>query len=276
MIKVSIRNLLLIAVLAVTIYAVPHARERVVGITQDILSTIVVRPLVEVWHVVMLPIRRITNRVRLFWEIEPLYIETRRAYEQLVRENIIAQSTSMHARECSSFSVRYAVDHCAARVILREYTGGAHRCMIDVGSLAGVTRDLPIVHDISIVGKIIAVMPLYSLVQCISDQHMRIPVRIGASGARGIFEGTGDLSRGRIAYVSHLETVNVGDIAITAGDGYQYPEGFGVARVTRVEKDGFTYRIDAEILAPIASLNCCAVFVAAQIPNEEMVRGTAP
>ena len=122
----------------------------------------------------------------------------------------------------------------------------------------------------SLVGRVCAVSPLYAWVQTVSDPHARIPVYIGSRAIRGIYQGTGDIRQGRVLYVSHLEPVVLGDIVLTAGDGGIYPEGFAVGRISGIEKAGFTYVLDVEILAQLGSLDRCAIYNQAVLPTAEV------
>ncbi len=109
--------------------------------------------------------------------------------------------------------------------------------LIDKGRLDGAFEGQPVLDERGIVGQLVAVGPTTSRVLLIADEMHAIPVRIYRNDIRAIAIGSGDIDLLTLQYLPHSTDVREGDLLIASGLGGRFPEGYPVARVTRVEHD---------------------------------------
>lgn len=112
-----------------------------------------------------------------------------------------------------------------------------HRVLLNKGQNAGVFKGQPILDAHGIFGQITQVGRYTSEAILISDPEHAIPVRVNRSGLRTIAEGTGNLNRLNLPFLTGEADVKVGDVLIASGLGGVFPAGYPVGTITRVERD---------------------------------------
>lgn len=129
-----------------------------------------------------------------------------------------------------------------------------HYVVLDHGSRSGVYVGQPVVDALGVVGQVIQVSELSSRVIMLSDQNHGIPVRITRNDVRLVANGSGNIDRLDLPFVSKSTDIKVGDLLVSSGLGKRFPEGYPVARVMTVKRDaGQTY---ATVTAqPLAALD---------------------
>ncbi len=110
--------------------------------------------------------------------------------------------------------------------------------VINKGSLDQVKMGQTILDDKGIIGQVINVYPHSSRVMLLSDKEHAISVRIERTGVRGILFGTGDSTRLSMQYVPNTADIKIGDRLISSGLGEQFPAGYPVGMVSRVQRHG--------------------------------------
>ncbi len=126
--------------------------------------------------------------------------------------------------------------------------------VLNSGTDDGVFVGQPVIDGQGVVGQVVQVNKFTSRVLLLSDMTHGLPVRITRNDVRLIASGTGELDVIELKHVAKSTDVRVGDLLVTSGLGHRFPEGYPVARVTKVIKDaGQTY---AQVLAqPLAALD---------------------
>jgi rod shape-determining protein MreC len=120
------------------------------------------------------------------------------------------------------------------RVDLDPYT---HLIQIDKGSNSGLFVGQPVLDAQGVMGQIDQIGPFSAIVRLITDPGHAIPVQINRTGVRAIALGTGDTQRLELSSLPNNVDVQVGDLLVTSGLGGRFPQGYPVARVTRVTQD---------------------------------------
>lgn len=110
--------------------------------------------------------------------------------------------------------------------------------VINKGSLDQVKLGQTILDDKGIMGQVINVYPHSSRVMLLSDKEHALSVRIERTGVRGIVAGTGDSTRLSMQYVPNTADIQIGDRLISSGLGEQFPAGYPVGTVSRVQRHG--------------------------------------
>jgi rod shape-determining protein MreC len=106
---------------------------------------------------------------------------------------------------------------------------------VDIGARSGVARDMPVITDRGLVGRVTAVGPNSAQVLLLIDPASAVNAIIQTSRATGIVRGNidGTLSMDRIP---PNERVNPGDIVLTSGLGGNFPDKIVIGQVTEVEQ----------------------------------------
>ncbi len=145
------------------------------------------------------------------------------------------------------------------RVLLTEIIGldpdPARRVMlINKGHDEGVYVGQTVLDAQGVMGQVINVGASTAHVMLIADGQAQVPVLFNRSGVRAIVSGYGSLDRLKVLYVPPSADVRPGDLLVTSGLGLNYPFGYPVARVLRVNrKSGGDF---ADVLAvPVAALD---------------------
>ncbi len=112
-----------------------------------------------------------------------------------------------------------------------------HRVLLNKGAKEGVFKGQPILDAHGVFGQITRVSPYTAEAIMISDPEHAIPVRVARSGLRTIAQGTGNLNRLRLPYLTGEADIKVGDTLIASGLGGVFPAGYPVGVVTRVTRD---------------------------------------
>jgi rod shape-determining protein MreC len=104
---------------------------------------------------------------------------------------------------------------------------------VDVGARDGVAKNMPVITERGLVGRVTAVGPNSAQVLMLIDPASSVNVLIQNSRATGVVRGNidGTLLMERIP---QSETINPGDIVLTSGLGGNFPDKLVVGQVTEV------------------------------------------
>jgi rod shape-determining protein MreC len=86
-------------------------------------------------------------------------------------------------------------------------------------------------------GQVHYISPVSSTVILITDPDHALPVQVNRNGLRGVLMGTGPSNRLTLSYVPNSADILVGDQLVTSGLGGQFPSGFPVGKVVKVNQD---------------------------------------
>lgn len=139
---------------------------------------------------------------------------------------------------------------------------------IQGGLRRGFAVNMPVIYKNCIVGKISQVFPYYSKVTLITDPTCKIGARCLHSEAQGIFQGTQQLREATLTHVTHLASLQEGDLVLSSGDGLIFPHGFGLARVVSFVKEDLFYNVVVEPLVDVSQITYCYVFDGAHVDQK--------
>ena len=131
----------------------------------------------------------------------------------------------------------------SARIIGRDPNVWFDSVIIDKGSLAGVTLNMPVVTAGGLVGRVTAVGPLSSQIDLITRDKAGLGAVVGElseSNALGVVSGTSDRNVVVMRYVSGSVEVQAGQTVYTTGQDGIYPAGLKVGEVVEVESGSAT------------------------------------
>lgn len=131
-----------------------------------------------------------------------------------------------------------SLDVQAAHVIGRDPTNVARYVTLDAGTEAGIERNMPVMTDRGLVGRISEVGRGWSRVLLITAASSSVNALTQGTRASGLIEGQVD---GSLAMRSILqgETVSVGDTVFTSGLGGNFPRQILIGQITAVQRNDY-------------------------------------
>ncbi|HEX9926684.1 MAG TPA: rod shape-determining protein MreC [Anaerolineae bacterium] len=151
--------------------------------------------------------------------------------KELERENQLLHQLLNYTRTNPQFS--YETTTVKGRSIGFDPTNLLRFVYVDVGARAGIVRNMPVITDRGLVGRVTAVGPNSAQVLMLIDPASSVNAVIQNSQATGVVRGNinGTLQMERIP---PGETVNPGDIVLTSGLGGNFPDKLVIGQVTEV------------------------------------------
>lgn len=143
--------------------------------------------------------------------------------------------------------------YAAANVIGRDASPFLGYIMIDLGSDAGLARDMPVVTAQGLVGTIVQITCCAAVVRLVTDADSAVNARLQTSRDEGI--ALGNFSGGlELQYLSQQAEVTPGDVVLTSGLGGTYPEGLIIGTVSAVQRQDYEV-LQKAILTPAVDFN---------------------
>ncbi|MFM8333453.1 MAG: rod shape-determining protein MreC [Candidatus Methylumidiphilus sp.] len=129
-----------------------------------------------------------------------------------------------------------------------------HVVMVNKGSRFGVYAGQPVMDADGVVGQVLRVTPYSAEVILITDPNHAIPVQVNRNGLRTIAQGTGQIDKLILPYLSGNADIQAGDLLVTSGMGGIFPQGYPVATVTAVTSQQGS-PLAKVLAAPVAKLD---------------------
>jgi rod shape-determining protein MreC len=163
-------------------------------------------------------------------EVNRLLVENIQLQE-LARENQHLRELLNYIRNNPTFD--YTTASVVGRVIGADPTNLRYTIFIDVGARAGIAKDMPVVTERGLAGRVIQVNPNSTQVLLTIDPASSVNAIIQTSRVEGIVHGEldGTLVMTRIA---QGETVSPGDLVLTSGLGGTFPDKLVIGQVIEV------------------------------------------
>lgn len=137
-----------------------------------------------------------------------------------------------------------------AHIIGKESNSYMTLYTLNKGSLQGVERDMAVVSNGSIVGRVESVGLNFCKVSTILENASSVSALCARSGARGIVDGSlGLRGNGTCAmnYINEFADIALGDKIISSGEGSVYPYGFSIGTVVEKTFDEHNRTVSAVI-----------------------------
>ena len=125
--------------------------------------------------------------------------------------------------------------------------------VVNKGSRFGAYPGQPVMDADGVVGQVLRVTPYSAEVILITDPNHAIPVQVNRNGLRTIAQGTGQIDKLSLPYLSSNADIQAGDLLVTSGMGGVFPQGYPVATVVADTGQG---KVFAKFgAAPLAKLD---------------------
>lgn len=151
--------------------------------------------------------------------------------KEVARENELLRQLLNYSRSNPQFV--YHPTTVRGRSIGVDPTNLLYYVYVDVGIRDGIAKNMPVVTERGLVGRVTAVGPNSAQVLMLIDPASVVNVIVQSSRATGIVRGNidGTLLMERIP---QNETVNPGDIVLTSGLGGNFPDKLVIGQITEV------------------------------------------
>lgn len=226
---------------------------------------VVTYPLLLVERHVAAPVKRWVVRQQGVDQLQALTEKYMKERNDAWRKLIELRGTRdylLDCAECIEFKKRYETKNSlAVQILLRQFSQAGHYFFVDAGENRGIKKDMVVVYDNCLVGRVTEVYPHYSKVLLVSDKDCHVAVRCVETGARGIYSGMNDGTKGVIEFVNHLDLLRVGDLVLSQGEGLIFPRGFALGKVTSFELEGVQYRVFIEPIINMQDLKFCVILL---------------
>ena len=137
-----------------------------------------------------------------------------------------------------------------ATVTGRESGNYSSVLTLDVGSGAGIERNMPVVTSIGIVGRVTEVGYNWCKVTTIVEAQSSIGAFIERTDEAGIVEGKFELSAEGLCEMNYLpgdSSVAVGDRVLSSGYGSVYPRGLVIGYVEEIGTNKYTRSLEVKV-----------------------------
>jgi rod shape-determining protein MreC len=139
-------------------------------------------------------------------------------------------------------AIRAASEGIAGRTLIAEIMQVSldpfrHRVRINKGSEDGVFKGQPVLDAFGILGQVARVDRLGAEVILISDPEHATPVQVNRNAIRSIAVGTGDMRKLSLSFLTVEADIKVDDLLVSSGLDEIFPQGYPVARVSKVERN---------------------------------------
>ncbi len=196
-------------------------------------------------------------------ELEAHYQNLKNQYDHLIAENVslrVSQKYQNDIYELIDFRSRYNPNIGVVAQVLTTHIGDdSHYFLVAAGSQKGIKPDMVAIYKSFLVGKVTEVYPWYSKVHLITDERCKIAAFCEKTNSCGIHEGCNEAHRTSLKFVSHLDTIEVGDLVVSSGKGLVFPQGFALGRITATQQEELFHAIQVEPLIDLYSLQYCMI-----------------
>lgn len=220
-------------------------------------------PLLAAHNQCMQPIKQFFNNRDSLDELRIKLDQIMQERDDAIQEVIALNAQLNFARmisEVTEFRSCYDDSNAVlAQVLLKDFSEQEQFFLIEGGLDKQIKKNMVAVYKNNIVGRVVEVFPRYSKVLLITDRSCKVAAYCSQSHATGIYEGINKKNAGSVAHISHLHSVQEGELIISSGDGMIFPQGFALGKVTSATCNNLVYTIATEPLYDISAVRYCYI-----------------
>lgn len=149
-------------------------------------------------------------------------------------------------RKLLQFEEKHHLDTVVARVIAKDVSTEFRAIRINRGESSGVLKDMSVVTNEGVVGRVLRTTATTADVVTILDLLSAVDAIVERSRARGVVEGLTD-EVCQLKFVLRTDDIEPGDVLISSGLGGIFPKGVPVGTVSKVSRKPFGISQDVEV-----------------------------
>ena len=131
-----------------------------------------------------------------------------------------------------------ATRYLAAEIIANEASGLINGMILNKGSRDGITVGMPVVTELGLVGRIVAVRANFSQVLLITDVNSSVSARLQSTRAQGSVSGSA-ANQLSMTFIPLNISIQINDVILTSGVGGNFPGDLIIGRVESVRQFEF-------------------------------------
>ena len=155
---------------------------------------------------------------------------------EIEAEVVLMRDLLSFAQAHPSFEIQGA--HVVGRVIGRDPSNLQRTITLDAGQESGIERNMPVVTDRGLVGRISEVGQGWSRALLIIDATSTVNALTQSTRASGLVQGKPDGSL-MMHTIPQSDIVSVGDTVFTSGLGGNFPRQILIGQITEVERKDY-------------------------------------
>lgn len=155
-------------------------------------------------------------------------------------------------RDMLNFKAILPIETIAAQVIGREPNSWFQSITIDKGGIDGIKKDMIVIDNNGLIGRVMVVASRSSKVILILDNESAVPAIIRETRSSGILYGIGQ--KCEMKYIIPDKNIKTGYTVETSGLGRIYPKGIKIGHITNLYRSSDKLFQTAEI-TPSAQFN---------------------
>ena len=167
------------------------------------------------------------ENARLRTDNAQLRMQTSQAQEAMLE--------NQRLRRLLTFKERSGFMLTSAQVIGKDPLPGVRSLLISVGQSQGIIKNMAVINDRGLVGKIARVGNSTSVVQMLTDRNLGAAIRLSICRADGITTWAGG-NRLMLEGLASSTPVKLGEEAVTSGLDGIFPEDLPVGQVVRTQR----------------------------------------
>jgi len=148
-----------------------------------------------------------------------------------------ADLANRRLREILNFKAAHDLPFLGAQIVGWDPNAWFKTITIDRGGRDGLSKGMPVVTDLGVVGRIVSLSPDYAQVLLIIDYNSSVDALVQRTRVRGIVAGRSGPTC-QLKYVLKNDDLAVGDLIVTSGMGGVFPKGLPLGTVCRIKKTG--------------------------------------
>lgn len=211
---------------------------------------------------------KLVSPIKLFYfnffqnkNLSELLLDLKNRNENLLAENIQLKASNhfiYDVKELVDFAKKYDNKNYLVTQILARRFNTEHYFLVDAGLNSGIEVDMVVVYKNCLVGKVSQVYSHYSKVTLITDSKCKISAY--CNEIQAIHEGIGDIHSTNLAFINHLQKVNLNDEVFSSGQGLVFPRGFALGFVKKIEAvEEFYLKIILQPYVDFDSIQYCLI-----------------
>ena len=238
----------------------------------ETVSSSALYPLLRIQNATIVPLVQWLDDRATIHDLRTNVVHLQKLNEELYAENNALKSLCLYeaeTRELRNFNKRYALHNGhLVQVLARHFSPTKQFFLVDAGASQGIKKDMVALYGNAIIGRVSQVYPWYCEVCLITDVDCKVAVtcvseknliKKNCKTISGIHEGINDPHNTKIKYVSHLESVSVGNTVLSSGEGLIFPKGFALGKIGTAEKGELFYEITVQPLLDLQNLQYCTL-----------------
>ncbi len=156
------------------------------------------------------------------------------------------QQENIRLKKLLQFEETFKLETVVARVIAKDVSSEFRSIRINRGEDSGIKRNMAVLTDEGIVGRVLRTTPKTSDIVTVLDLYSAVDAIVERSRARGVIEGLTD-DTCQLKYALRTDDIKPGDFLISSGLGGIFPKGVPVGTVSKVNRQPYGITQEVEV-----------------------------